>query len=163
MQLAPRRPLLPLLLCVLAACASDRSGDPHPGDARLLAGAWSFVIHRAGRPDLVGDVTLAPAAPADPRASETLKGGTLAGTFRLQGAAWLTAQPVDSTASGYVDADSSFVIYLRLQGGCSNCGNIGLAGRLGADSITGHWAQEFSSSPPEGSFTMRRVGGGAPR
>ncbi|HET7042672.1 MAG TPA: hypothetical protein VFI13_11655, partial [Gemmatimonadales bacterium] len=88
-----------------------------------------------------------------------LKGGTLDGIFHLEGAAWLTAQPVDSTAAGYIDVDSAVVIYLRLQGGCSNCGNLGLAGKWTGDSITGHWAQEFSSSPPEGSFTMRRVGG----
>lgn len=140
----------------LAGCAPSRGDDPHPGDAAPLVGAWDLVVRRAGKPDLVAHLLLARSAPDDATVPAALRGATLEGVFHLDDTAWLTATPVDSGASAYVDADSAVVLYLRLQGRCSNCGNLGLAGRWAGDSITGHWVQEFSSHPPEGRFTLRR-------
>ncbi len=140
----------------LAGCAPSHGDDPHPGDATVLAGAWDLVVQREGHPDLVAHLLLARSAADDAAVPVALRGATLEGVFHLQDSAWLTAAPVDSGVSGYVDADSSVVIYLRLQGRCSNCGNLGLAGRWAGDKITGHWVLEFSSHPPEGTFTLRR-------
>ena len=147
-----------LLLAMLASCSPSSAGDPRPGDVALLAGPWEFVVHREGHPDLLGRLTLAPSAPDDPSIPRSLKGGTLEGFFHLRGSAWLTAEPVDSGTSAFIDADSSVIVYLRLQGRCANCGNVGFAGRLTGDRIAGHWVQEFSSHPPEGNFTMQRIG-----
>lgn len=149
-----------LALLALTACRPGSAGEPQPGDRSHLTGSWDLVVQRPGAPDLVGELTLAPSAPGDATVPASLNGGTLEGSFHLQGNAWLTAAPVDSGASAFIDADSSVIVYLRLQGRCANCGNIGLAGKWTEGQVTGHWVQEFSSHPPQGSFTLRRVSGG---
>lgn len=154
--MSPARSLSLAVALSLAGCAPTRGDDPHPGDATVLAGAWDLVVHRAGEPDLLARLILAPSSPGDATVPVALRGATLEGVFRLHDTAWLTATPVDSGVSAYVDADSSVVVYLRLQGRCSNCGNLGLAGRWTGGEISGHWVLEFSSHPPEGSFTLRR-------
>jgi hypothetical protein len=63
---------------------------------------------------------------------------------------------MDSGTSAYIDADSSIILYLRLQGRCANCGNLGFAGRLAGAQVAGHWSQELSGSAPEGTFTLQR-------
>ncbi len=148
-----------LLLVILASCSPSSAGNPQPGDVALLAGSWELVVHREGQPDLLGRVTLAPSTPEDPTVPAALKGGTLEGHFHLRDTVWLTVAPADSGTSAFIDADSSVIVYLRLQGRCANCGNLGLAGHLSGGQITGHWVQEFSSHPPEGSFTLQRAAG----
>jgi hypothetical protein len=146
------------LLLAFLACRPDPAAEPHPGDAALLAGTWELVAHRADHPDILGRITLAPSAPDDPDVPPGLKGGTLEGSFQLRETGWLAQLPTDSGSTGYLDADSSVVLYLRLAGRCTNCGNLGFAGHLAGDSVVGHWTQEFGSPPPEGSFVLQRSG-----
>ncbi len=148
-----------LLVALLALAACSRAGeDPVPGDAARLAGRWELVAHRSGYDDLHALVTLAPSDTADPEVPQVLKGGTLEGSFQLQNGAWLPAPPSDSSASAFLAADSAVVLYLRLTGRCTNCGNLGFAGRLAGDSVTGHWTQEMpGGTPPNGSFSLQRA------
>ncbi len=147
-----------LFLLAVASCSPGPSVDTSPGKAELLSGSWDFVVHRAGRPDLIGSVSLAPSLDSDHTVPVALRGGTLEGTFHLRDDAWLTAVPSDSGASAFIGSDSSVVLYLRLQGRCTNCGNLGFGGRLRDSQVTGHWVQEFSSDQPQGSFTLQRAG-----
>jgi hypothetical protein len=143
-------------LFALASCFGKPGSEPQPGNAALLAGRWEFMLHRVGHPDILGIVTLQPSDPDDPSVPRGLKGGTLEGHFELQSQGWLATPPSDSGASAYLDADSSIVLYLRLEGRCTRCGNLGLAGHLAGSRVTGHWTQEYTSDPPEGAFELTR-------
>jgi hypothetical protein len=145
-----------LLVLVVAAACARRPADPQPGSAAWLAGTWELVAHRTDQPDLLGTVTIAPSAPDDSTVPAALRGGTLEGHFRLTNLAWLSAGPRDSGASAFIAADSAVVLYLRLQGRCANCGNLGFAGHLMNGRVAGHWVQELSSDPPQGMFELRR-------
>lgn len=145
------------LLVALAACTGRNPRDPMPGDPALLAGDWQIVAHRDSQPDLHISVTLAPSGPNDPNVPAALRGATLEGHFRLQDRAWLPTPPTDSGVSAFVGVDSSVIIYLRLEGRCNDCGNLGLAGRVARDSVVGHWSEEMMSTSPQGAFTMWRV------
>jgi hypothetical protein len=150
--------IVSIALALLAAvsCAGDPDAAPHPGDATLLAGTWALVVHRDSSPDIVASVTLTPSDSNDPDVPPSMAGGTLEGHFRLQEHGWLAQPPVDSGASAFVDVDSSVVVYLWMQGRCVRCGNLGFAGRLGPDGVSGHWTQELGSNPPQGTFDLRR-------
>ena len=147
---------LPILL-MLAGCSPDR-GDPAPGDATRLAGQWKLVMHREGSDDILGTVTLTPSDSTDPQIPASLHGGTLDGYFQLTTTGWLPSPPTDSGTSAFLSADSAVVLYLRVEGRCTNCGNLGLAGRLTGDRVEGHWTQEIPGTPPQGSFTLERAG-----
>jgi len=149
-----------LMLSALAGCAPTPNQDPVPGETALLTGTWNLVVHREGQEDLLGVVTLAPSEADDQTVPEILRGGTLEGHFRLAGQGWLPSAPSDSGTSAFIAADSAVVLYLRLEGRCANCGNLGFAGRLTGDQVSGHWVQEMSSTPPQGSFTLSRSGTG---
>jgi hypothetical protein len=114
------------------------------------------VIRRVDHPDILATVNLAPSDPDDPTVPPSLRGGTLEGHFHLEQAGWLPTFPSDSGSSAFLAADSAVVLYLRLEGRCANCGNLGLAGHLAANRVTGHWTQEYSSDPPEGTFELKR-------
>ena len=140
----------------MVACTPGSAGDPVPGNAAQLAGRWDLVVHRPGYEDLLGVVTLAPSDPNDQTVPAALRGGTLEGWFRFSDRGWLPGVPGDSGTSAFIGADSTIVLYLRLEGRCSNCGNLGLAGRLAENQAEGHWTQELSSHPPEGTFSLQR-------
>ncbi|HTS87282.1 MAG TPA: hypothetical protein VMG41_02225 [Gemmatimonadales bacterium] len=150
--------MLALLLWSVAACNRGGTGDPVPGDATLLAGRWFLVVHRDGQPDLSAVLTLGPSQPNDPGVPRALRGGTLEGSFRFQSQSWLSSPPVDSESSAFIGADGAVILYLRLQGHCVNCGNLGFAGHLNAGEVTGHWTEELNSDAPNGTFTLRRAG-----
>ena len=146
-----------VLLMALAACTGRNPRDPTPGDPAILAGAWQIIAHRDSQPDLHVLVTLAPSGPNDPTVPAALRGGTLEGHFQLQDRAWLPTPPTDSGVSAFVGSDSSVIVYLRLEGRCSGCGNLGFAGRFAHDAVLGHWSQEMTSTSPQGTFAMQRV------
>ncbi|MFI5234773.1 MAG: hypothetical protein ACHQXA_03610 [Gemmatimonadales bacterium] len=146
---------IPLLLLALAACTSRNPRDPIPGSTALLTGSWELVAHRTGQPDIHATVTLAPSAPTDSTVPAPLKGGTLEGHFRLGDHGWLPSPPTDSGVSAFIASDSAVILYLRLEGRCSNCGNLGFAGRLADGEVTGHWTQELTAPAAEGTFTLR--------
>ncbi|MGH7592142.1 MAG: hypothetical protein ACREL2_11965 [Gemmatimonadales bacterium] len=152
-----RYPVAAFLLLALAACTGRNPRDPAPGDPALLTGDWQIIAHSEGRPDLHISVTLAPSGPNDPTVPASLRGGTVEGHFQLADHAWLPTAPTDSGVSGFVGADSSVIVYLRLEGRCNDCGNLGFAGRFVHDSILGHWSQEMTTTSPQGAFAMRRV------
>lgn len=151
----PDHRYLLLLVLVTTACAGPPV-DPQPGEAARLAGTWDLLVHRTGQPDIAGSVTLAPSSPDDPTVPQPLKGGTLEGRFHLRNTAWLPAAPRDSGTSAFIDMDSAVTLYLRLEGRCANCGNLGFAGHLVDGRVTGHWIQEVSMAPPEGTFELQR-------
>ncbi|MGB7212376.1 MAG: hypothetical protein WBC97_07060 [Gemmatimonadales bacterium] len=146
-----------LLLVALAACSGRNPRDPMPGDPALLTGDWQIIAHNEGRPDLHISVTLAPSGPNDPTVPAALRGGTVEGHFQLADRGWLPTPPTDSGVSGFVGADSSVIVYLRLEGRCNNCGNLGFAGRFAHDAVLGHWSQEMTTTSPQGTFAMQRV------
>lgn len=153
-----RRSSLLLALLLLAAC--EQVGDnPVPGNAGELAGNWQLVVHRAGYDDITAAVTLAPSDTSDATVPLILRGGTLDGRFAILSHAWLAAPPRDTSAVAFISEDSAVVLYLRLNGLCTSCGNLGFAGHLAGDSIEGHWRQEVpGSNPPDGRFVLRRIG-----
>lgn len=146
-----------LLAMALAACTGRNPRDPAPGDPAILAGSWEIIAHRDSQPDLHVAVTLAPSAPNDPDVPRALKGGTLEGHFQLADRAWLPTPPTDSGVSAFIGSDSSVIVYLRLEGRCSDCGNLGFAGRFAHDAILGHWSQEMTTTSPQGTFAMHRA------
>lgn len=144
-------------LLLLAAC-KPVGDNPVPGKAEELAGNWNLVVHRSGYDDITAAVRLTPTDSGDTKVPAALQGGTLEGRFAIRSHAWLPAPPRDSSASAFLSEDSAVVLYLRLNGSCANCGNLGFAGHLAGDSITGHWRQELpGSSPPDGRFVLQRV------
>ena len=152
-----RFPATAFLMLTVAACTGRTPRGPVPGNTAILAGSWEIIAHRDSQPDLHVAVTLAPSAPNDTTVPAVLKGGTLDGHFRLADRAWLPTPPTDSGVSAFIGADSSVIVYLRLEGRCRHCGNLGFAGRFAHDAILGHWDLETTTTPPQGTFAMHRV------
>lgn len=154
-----------LTLCCLGALLLSTAckpvgDDPRAGNAALLAGDWTLTAHRTGDTSAAGTLKvtlhLIPSGAGDPSVPPTLRGGTLEGTFRIVAHGWLPGPPPDSGVSAFIASDSAVIIYLRLQGRCADCGNLGFAGKLHAGGSTGHWREELTTTAPQGSFTLER-------
>lgn len=145
--------VLPLLL-LTAACFRGSAENPKPGDAALLTGTWTLTAHRAGDSDIVATVTLLPSAPDDKSVPASLRGGTLEGGFVITAHGWLPSPPNDTGVSALIESDSAVIVYLRLQGRCTDCGNLGFSGKYLDGKVTGHWSQELTTHPAQGDFVM---------
>jgi hypothetical protein len=138
-----KRSIGAILSLLLAACAPDGGPYSRPhGDPAALQGRWGIHLEMGGDSAAVGAVRLLPATPPKWKDGLFLGDDNLAGNFRLDRSGFATTPPRDSTLHGYLADDQTLSLSLPVFGGCGDCGNIYVEGRVRGDSIRGRWMHE---------------------
>lgn len=142
MRLATRS-IVAIAFFLTAACAPDGGPYSRPhGDPVSLQGWWGIRLEMGGDSAAVGEVNVLPATPSKGKDGLFLGDDNLAGHFRLDRSGFVATPPRDSTLRGYLADDQTLALSLPVFGGCGDCGNIYLSGRVRGDTIRGRWTHE---------------------